>query len=767
MGKVKVRLNQEKLTEQISKIEKLAANCDASAKRIQDESVNQGDVYPSASHFKSDIQGSINNVNMDASDIRTIMNRIIEINQNGLGTKNPGGTITFDIPESVNRQGVRAFDDWTQGVADAQKLIKYSEGDPEPSEAELKEFYARMQQNQDNPNYASAFIDPETGQIGPSRLLDIPTDLQGMFSASWDKGKQRSTTLSVDVGTPIVGILAHILSAASTTWSNEVGTNYANELVNQAQDGNHPQRPFVLNGMLQTSRTVDIDGDGGKEEVGLDYNDAMVTTLARRLEDFKAGKESWGHSLNPFDGGLGDTFAREQYGENLLAGVVHAMTGNVGTAQEWLVSRNKSGKGEVTDVSQDQSKTIDSRIRNLIAKGVLGQGQWTTDWARLGDEIDQRLNFGDTGNQAEDRYRQSVTAATTASIMNGLGDGENPPTMSDEARLMVSRVFARHPESVVASTEEGNPLNPMYTSADGPDGSNPRFSPRFTDRALSNLLGQVSINETARTHFGSKMAEYYQKRINEGVKNYKETGDVAELQTAVDEQSRTNGFVTGAVARQASIQAKNGDKGGQVANDAASAAVGMIPIPILNSASSFAITELKPFVTDHQGGAAKDAQNALSASGSYTTMQVTASLLNSGLYSSEDLKASWNKADNNPAIGALLNSDGSLKRGGITREAVDEAITASEGDKDQGGHNEPASLPDEVDIPTGLEALSAKLHNERDAAHKNEPELSFHTTVKDSHKKGFNAAKPEGDAAPSNEWSTEGDNNDKKNEKDG
>lgn len=80
MGKVKVRLNQEKLTEQISKIEKLAANCDASAKRIQDESVNQGDVYPSASHFKSDIQGSINNVNMDASDIRTIMNRIIEIN---------------------------------------------------------------------------------------------------------------------------------------------------------------------------------------------------------------------------------------------------------------------------------------------------------------------------------------------------------------------------------------------------------------------------------------------------------------------------------------------------------------------------------------------------------------------------------------------------------------------------------------------------------------------------------------------------------------
>lgn len=148
-------------------------------------------------------------------------------------------------------------------------------------------------------------------------------------------------------------------------------------------------------------------------------------------------------------------------------------------------------------------------------------------------------------------------------------------------------------------------------------------------------------------------------------------------------------------------------------------------------------------------------------------MQVTASLLNSGLYSKEDLADSWHDAEYNPAIGALLNSDGSLKRGGATREAVDEANAASDGDKDQGEHNEPASHLDNVDIPTGLEALSAKLHNERDGADKSEPELSFHSTVKASHKNGFNTAKPEGDAAPSNEWSTEGDNEDKKNEKDG
>jgi hypothetical protein len=251
------------------------------------------------------------------------------------------------------------------------------------------------------------------------------------------------------------------------------------------------------------------------------------------------------------------------------------------------------------------------------------------------------------------------------------------------------------------------------------------------------------------------------------VKNYKETGDVTKLQTAVEEQSRTNGFVTGAVARQKSVQGKGADKAGQVANDAASAAVGMIPIPIANSASSFAITELKPFVTDHQGGTAKDTQNALSASGSYTTMQVTASLLNSGLYSKKDLADSWHDAGYNPAIGTLLNPDGSLKDGGITQKAVDTAIAASDGDKDQGGHNEPASLPGNVDIPTGLEALSAQLHNKPDDADKSEPELSFHSTVKDSHEKGFNTAKPEGDAAPSNEWSTEGDNEDKKNEKDG
>jgi len=766
MGKVKVRLNQEKLTEQISKIEKLAANCDASAKRIQDESVNQGDVYPSASHFKSDIQGSINNVNMDASDIRTIMNRIIEINQNGLGTKNPGGTITFDIPESVNQQGTRALNDWTQGVADAQKLIKYSEGYPKPSEAELKEFYARMQQNQDNPNYALAFIDPETGQIGTARLLDIPTDLQGLFPTyTYDKGKQKSYT--PDVGTPIVEILAHILSAASGTWSDEVSTNYANDLVDQAQDGNHPQRPFVLNGMLQTSRTVDIDGDGGKEEVGLDYNDAMVTTLARRLENFKAGEESWGHSLNPFDGGLGDPFARKKYGENMLAGVVHAMTGNVGTVQEWLVSRNKSGKGDLTFVSQDQSKEIESRIRNLIAKGALGQGQWTTDWARLGDEIDQRLNFGDTGNQAEDRYRQSVTAATTASIMNSLGNGEKPTALSDEARLMVSRVFARHPESVVASTAKDNAGNPLDSTSDSPDASNPHFKPMFTDRAAANLLGQVSENETARTHFGSKMAEYYQKRINESVEHYNQTGDASGIQAAVEGQARTNGFIAGAIARQAVVRGEDGDKANQAVNDAASAAAGMIPVPIVNTASSFLITEMKPFASDEKGSAAQAAQNARSASASYTTMQITASLLNSGLYSQEDLNMSRDEAKNNLAIESLLNPDGSLKNGGITQEAVETAIVASDGDVNKGGHNTPASLPDNLDIPTGLEKLSAGLHHVTVGEHKGEPELRFHKAIQDGHENGFNTAKPADNAAPSNIWSTAGANDDKKDKKNG
>ena len=503
--------------------------------------------------------------------------------------------------------------------------------------------------------------------------------------------------------------------------------------------------------MLQTSRNVDIDGDGGKEEVGLDYNDAMVTTLARRLENFKAREESWGHYLNPLEN-QGDPFAREKYGENLLAGVVHAMTGNVGTAQEWLVPRKKSGKGELNYVDQDESITVDSRIRELVAKGALGQGQWTTDWARLGDEIDQRLNFGDTGNQAEDNYRRSVTSATTAGIMNALGNGDKPPNMSDEARLMVSRVFARNPESVVESTEPGNKMRPIYTSSNSPDSKDFHFSPRFTDRALTNLMGQVSLNETARTHFGNKMSEYHQKRINEGVEHYKQTGKTDGVEDAVNDQSRTNGFVAGAVAHQATVQGKDVDKDNQVVNDLASTAAGMIPVPYVNTASSFAITQLKPFGSDQQGAAAKDAENAQSVSANYNDMQVTASLLNSGLYSQEDLAASRNQAGNNPAIGSLLNSDGSLKHGGITQEAVDQAIAARKGDKDQGGHNEPTPLPDEFNIPTGLEALSATLHNEKDKAHENEPDLKFHETMQDSHQKGFNQANPVSTAAPANNW---------------
>lgn len=133
-----------------------------------------------------------------------------------------------------------------------------------------------------------------------------------------------------------------------------------------------------------------------------------------------------------------------------------------------------------------------------------------------------------------------------------------------------------------------------------------------------------------------------------------------------------------------------------------------------------------------------------------------------GLYSQEDLNESRNEAENNLAIASLLNPDGSLKNGGITQEAVDTAIVASDGDVDKGGHNKPASLPDHLDIPTGLEKLSAGLHHETVGEHGSEPELRFHTAIQEGHKNEFTTAKPVDNAAPSNAWSTVGANDDKK-----
>ena len=69
------------------------------------------------------------------------------------------------------------------------------------------------------------------------------------------------------------------------------------------------------------------------------------------------------------------------------------------------------------------------------------------------------------------------------------------------------------------------------------------YRPLFTNRALSNLVGQISYNETASSRLGESVTVYNQKVFDDAVATYKDSGDFTPVDAAVDAQCRTNGVL--------------------------------------------------------------------------------------------------------------------------------------------------------------------------------------------------------------------------------
>ena len=140
-----------------------------------------------------------------------------------------------------------------------------------------------------------------------------------------------------------------------------------------AEEKNKGARIESLNKILSASRQQDVDGDGSKETIGLDYNDAFVLELANKLENFK-----------PKGGFDGRQSALDK--ANALQGVVHAMTGNPDAALKWVAPQTSDGKVNAESVAD--------RTRRLIGKSAVGDNPWTNDWAILSEVISDNGSRG-------------------------------------------------------------------------------------------------------------------------------------------------------------------------------------------------------------------------------------------------------------------------------------------------------------------------------------------------------------------------------------
>ena len=447
--------------------------------------------------------------------------------------------------------------------------------------------------------------------------------------------------------------------------------------------------------MLMASQDVDVDEDGTAESVGLDYSDSMLTTLAQRMENYSPQK--WDNTsprdwLDRLSNPPNDSpFLPENlYSDNPLVGVVHAMTGNPQAAQSWLAAR-PNGQGAPDPASLRQTKETVRRVQDLVGWGSLKEKGWATDWATMAYEIDSQgwvTSDPAVMSQEERSYQDYASATAVSGILNGIGSSEKPVTLPDGARNLVSETLANHPDSVVESTDSTNPVSPVSSGEmEADDGTTTYdYRPLFTDRALSNLVGQISYNETASSRLGESVTVYNQKVFDDAVATYEDSGVSAFVDAAVDAQCRTNGFFAGA-------------SGYQMVNDA------------------------QPFNEDQESSASSGVQDMKDAALMQNYEQLTASLLNSGLYDSDDLLGAVRDSGKNRQTDRVVDEDGNPLTVGM----------------------DPSEIED-TGVKAGLDRVGGYLYHRADGT------LDYTDTRYSSFKDGYEAAKPSNNAAPAHSW---------------
>ena len=611
--------------------------------------------------------------------------------ESGLTTTGANGSISYIVWDgreagAENATASNNVDTDSQAREDAASLSDYAKGGCTPGDWDA--LLARVQAGQDDPAYANALL----ADIDPERLLDLPADIQNKMTAR-DAKDQTDWSLRPEAAQDLTSALGHNLATASYTWPDDQAADYTNKLVDATEEKGRSERLKALNGMLMASRND--DGDGTAESVGLDYSDSMLATLAQRMENYSPQK--WDNTsprdwLNRLSNPPNDSpFLPENlYSGNPLAGVVHAMTGNPQAAQKWLVAR-PDGQGAPDPASLRQTKETVRRVQDLVGWGSLKEKGWATDWATMAYEFDsQGWVSSDPAvmSQEERSYQDYASATAVSGILNGIGSSEKPVTLPDGVRNLVSETLANHPDSVVESTDSTNPVSPVSSGEmEADDGTTTYdYRPLFTNRALSNLVGQISYNETASSRLGESVTVYNQKVFDDAVATYKDSGVSAFVDAAVDAQCRTNGFFAGA-------------SGYQMVNDA------------------------QPFNEDQESSASSGVQDMKDAALMQNYEQLTASLLNSGLYDSDDLLGAVRDSGKNRQTDRVVDEDGNPLTVGM----------------------DPSEIED-TGVKAGLDRVGGYLYHRADGT------LDYTDTRYSSFKDGYEAAKPSSGGAPAHSW---------------
>lgn len=618
MGNTEIRLNPDRVQAIIDDLTKFRnQKIDPGAAKVTEANNNASEPFDLNS-FKTTVAEHSGNLKDRIADLQTCLDAAKAANDCGITSKNPDGTIAYVVTDGhaetvKNIKSDNHVQDWRAAKKDAADLKKMTD-DEDDDYDHYKELLSRIKKKQDNPYYAASFVK----DIGMKRLLDLPLDAQHPYDG-YDAKDHVAFSIHSDVGRSLAQTFGHLLSAASSTWSDSTADDNAKLLAVYANEEDHDNRTGVLNTILGVSRTVDIDGDGKKEKVGLQYNKAFLVPLAYAAEHFDKKKIT-------FD----MTHSTAGSNENPLAGIVHTMTGNPEASAKWLTMAKADGDLNLSSGSH-QAEALVERMRKLTGADDIGNNAWTDDWTRIAGTAAMR-------DQPPGSKNREVLVAS--GVLNGIGLAEKPKDVSAESRGRMAKVLAHYPAGVDESAQSGNPgWTKMFANQGATAGMGTQ--PVFSDKSLSYMLGQVMQDGKDAAKVKSSLEDFNIRRATKAAESYKETNNATDLQLAFQQQSKTNGFFTGAADHWAYKNGASADQMVEGTSKIGFTAAGLIPGVSTAVGPAQAVYDL---VKDDAGWTSNAARSGQESSDHQTAeresnrQQMVAALANTGLYNEED----WN-----------------------------------------------------------------------------------------------------------------------------
>lgn len=268
-------LDPEKLQRKIDSLQAMADECKRVNVLLDADSESHGDPYLKFTDFYEAVPEAARTVADRATTIKNIKDKIVQLNQNGVGVKDKEtGTITCEIPEGVTIESKEGFDQWAQGATDAhdlQQLAKSGKNKTKDGRT-YDEVIASMEANKSNSNHTNSFIDT----IGAENLTGLPLVIDGIFMQQSPYGSGGQVNVRPDAGPELADLLGTMLATSSRTWSADKAQNVAEDIRSSVDERGEYGRITVLNAMIGGH---DADGNGVTD---LRFGTDFLVSMGRR-----------------------------------------------------------------------------------------------------------------------------------------------------------------------------------------------------------------------------------------------------------------------------------------------------------------------------------------------------------------------------------------------------------------------------------------------------------------------------------------------------